>query len=150
MIPNSSDIDLLGPWAWKLMGASCWSPEGRTALGYVEDGEPKWAMIYDHYEKNSIQMHVAGDHPKYWSRRALQAVFEYPFYQLRVKKVIGIVNSENTRALSIHLRLGWQMEAVVKDVYDMGDMYILSMTQEQCRWLRGNDYGWERERTEAA
>lgn len=132
------------------MGADTWSPEGRTALGYVKDGVPKWAMIYDNYETASIQMHVAGDSPKYWSRQALQAVFEYPFYQLRVKKVIGICNSENTRALSIHLRLGWGLEAVVKDVYEMGNMYILSMTQEQCRWLRGNDYGWERERTRAA
>lgn len=150
MQPNSADIDLLGPWAWDRMGADTWSPEGRTALGYVKDGVPKWAMIYDNYETASIQMHVAGDSPKYWSRQALQAVFEYPFYQLRVKKVIGICNSENTRALSIHLRLGWGLEAVVKDVYEMGNMYILSMTQEQCRWLRGNDYGWERERTRAA
>lgn len=132
------------------MGADCWSPEGRTALGYVEDGEPKYAMIYDHFEKNSIQMHIACADPKYSSRQAFRAFFEYPFYQLRVKKVIGICNSENTRALSIHLRLGWQMEAVVKDVYDIGDMYILSMTQDQCRWLRGNDYGWERKRTRAA
>jgi RimJ/RimL family protein N-acetyltransferase len=98
-------------------------------------------MIYDHYEKGSIQMHVASDDPKYWTRRALHDVFAYPFYQLRVKKVIGVCNSENTRALSIHLRLGWELEAVVTDVYEMGDMYILSMTQEQCRWLRGKDNG---------
>lgn len=132
------------------MGSDTWSPEGRTALGYVEDGDPKWAMIYDHYEKASVQMHVAGSDPKYWSRRALRDVFEYPFYQLRVKKVIGVCNSENTRALSIYLRLGWQMEAVVKDVYEVGNMYILSMAQEQCRWLRGKDYGWELKRTRAA
>lgn len=133
------------------MGSETWSPIGRTAMGYVKDGEPKWAMIYDHYEEGgSVQMHTATDHPKYWSRRALQAVFEYPFYQLRVKKVIGICNSSNTRALSIHLRLGWKIDAIIEDVYEVGDMYILSMTQEQCRWLKGAEHGWISNRAAAA
>ena len=143
MEANSSDVEVLGPWAWKLMGNSTWVSEGRTAIGGVdEDGTPLWAVIYDHYEKGgSIQVHIAIDNPKHVTRRAIEHVFEYPFCQLGVKKVLGIVNSQNHRALTFDLRLGFQIEHIVKDAYDRGDMYILSMTQEQCRWLRGKDYG---------
>jgi RimJ/RimL family protein N-acetyltransferase len=151
-IRKTSDVDLLGPWAWKLMGCGLWDPVGKSALGELDDdGEIKWACIYDHYEEGgSIQMHIAVDNPKYVTRQAICSCFEYPFYQLRVKKVLGIVNSENSTALTFDLKLGFRVETIIKDAYDMGSMYILSMTQEQCRWLRGKDNGWISKRSRAA
>lgn len=147
-----SDVELLGPWAWKLMGAGVWFSEGKSALGALnDDGSPRWACVYDHYERDgSIQMHIAIDNPKYVTRQAISACFEYPFLQLGVRKVLGIVNSNNGSALTFDLRLGFELEAVVEDAYDRGDMYILSMTHEQCRWLRGNHYGWSSDSTAAA
>lgn len=132
------------------MGADCWTPVGKSALGEVVDGEILWACIYDHFESGSIQMHIAVDNPKYVTRQAICACFEYPFYQLGVKKVLGFVNSENHTALTFDLRLGFQIEHVIKDAYDRGDMYILSMTQEQCRWLRGKTDGIINQSSEAA
>ncbi len=150
--PNCTEISYLGPWAWKLMGQGDFHPHGKSCMGYVNDaGDPKWAVIYDDYEPGgSIQMHVAISDRKYVTRRAISTVFEYPFYQLGVKKVLGFVNSENANALSMDLRLGFKVETVIKDAYDRGDMYILSMTQEQCRWLRGIKHGQERQAATAA
>jgi RimJ/RimL family protein N-acetyltransferase len=147
-----SDVDLLGPWAWKLMGCGVWSPEGKSALGELnDDGTIQWAVVYDHYEEGgSIQMHIAIDNPKYVTRQAICACFEYPFLQLGVKKVLGIVNSNNDKALTFDLRLGFEIEAMVENVYKMGHMYILSMTREQCRWIRGKRYGIRSQRSAAA
>lgn len=152
MHPNSNDIQLLGPWVWDQMGSTTYSSTGKSAMGFVDDdGTIRWAVVYDHFEKGgSVQMHIALTDPKYVTRRAISAVFEYPFYQLGVKKVLGFVNSENLKALSFDLRLGFEVEAIVNDVYERGDLYILSMTQEQCRWLRGKDYGRQSQRTAAA
>lgn len=149
---HSNDIDILGPWAWKLMGSGVWSSTGRSAVGAVDgNGTPLWAVIYDHYEpEGSIQLHIAIDNPKYVARRAIQAVFEYPFSQLGVKKVLGIVNSTNEASMTFALRLGFTVEAIISDAYDMGSMYILSMTREQCRWLRGRDNGIISNRSAAA
>lgn len=149
---RTTDIEVLGPWAWKLMGSGTWHSAGKSGLGDVDDkGVPVWAIIYDNYEPGgSIHIHIAIDNPKYVSRRAIMDVFEYPFSQLGVKKVLGIVNSNNYAALSFDLRLGFHVETVISDAYDMGDMYILSMTREQCRWLRGQDHGISIERTAAA
>lgn len=134
------------------MGCEVWHPEGRSALGELDDnGEPLWAVVYDHYEeRGSVQMHIAIDNPKNVTRRAISSVFEYPFCQLGVKKVLGIVNSQNHGALTFDLRLGFTIEATIKDAYEMGDMYILSMTQEQCRWIRGDSHGWISKRSAAA
>lgn len=149
---HSNDIDILGPWAWKLMGSGVWNSTGKSAVGAVDgSGTPLWAVVYDHYEPNgSIQLHIAIDNPKYVTRRAIQAVFEYPFCQLGVKKVLGIVNSTNEAALTFDMRLGFTVEAIISDAYDMGSMYILSMTREQCRWLRGRDNGISFTRSAAA
>lgn len=153
MLPNSSDINVLGPWAWELMGQGIWYPDGKSGMGYVNpfSGKPTWAVIYDDYEEfGSIKMHVALSTPKCVTRRAISAVFEYPFCQLGVKKVLAAVNSENHAALTFDLRLGFQVEAVIKDAYERGDMYILSMTQDQCRWIRGKTHGKCEESSAAA
>ena len=142
-ISMNTNVDILGPWAWKQMGMSKWNSEGRSAIGELNAmGTPRWAVVYDHYEPGgSIQVHIAISNPKYVTRQAISAVFEYAFLQLGVKKVIGVVNSTNRAALTFDLRLGFEIEAVIEDAYDMGDMYILSMTPEQCRWIRGQHYG---------
>jgi RimJ/RimL family protein N-acetyltransferase len=134
------------------MGCGLWFPEGKSALGELnDDGTPKWAAVYDHYEEGgSIQIHIAIDNPKYVTRQAICACFEYAFYQLGVKKVLGIVNSENERALTFDMRLGFKLEAIIEGVYKMGNMYVLSMTRQQCRWLRGKDHGISIERSAAA
>jgi RimJ/RimL family protein N-acetyltransferase len=134
------------------MGCGTWSPVGRSVIGELnENGSPRWAAVYDHYEPaGSIQLHIAIDNPKYVTRQAIQRVFEYPFNELGVKKVLGIVNSTNEAALTFDMRLGFTVEAVISDAYDMGSMYILSMTREQCRWLRGQDNGIKCESSAAA
>ena len=152
MLPNSNDIDVLGPWAWETIGRGLWYSEGKSCMGHIDPtGKVIWAVIYDDYEEyGSIKMHVALSTPKCVTRRAIQAVFEYPFCQLGVKKVLATVNSENASALTFDLRLGFTVEAVIKDVYERGDMYILSMTQDQCRWLRGIEDGKREEGSAAA
>jgi RimJ/RimL family protein N-acetyltransferase len=145
-MPNGkllSSVDLLGPWAWKQMGEGLWFSEGKSAMGQIDAiGEVLWAVVFDHYEVGgSIQMHIAISDPKVVTRQAICAVFEYPFSQLGVKKVIGVVNSKNIKSLTFVMRLGFIVETIITDAYDMGDMYILSMTREQCRWLRGKNHG---------
>ena len=152
MMRRTTDIEVLGPWAWKLRGSGIWHSAGKSGLGEVDDkGVPMWAIIFDNYEPGgSIHIHIAIDNPKYVSRRAISDVFEYPFCQLGVKKVLGIVNSNNYAALSFDLRLGFHVEAIISDPYYMGDMYILSMKLKQCRCLIGKEHGISIERTAAA
>jgi hypothetical protein len=78
--------------------------------------------------------------------------FHYPFVQLGVKKLFGQVGIHKPEILKIDIQLGFKIEAVIKDVYPEGDMALLSMYKDDCRWLKvkprtiasqkGSRHGW--------
>jgi RimJ/RimL family protein N-acetyltransferase len=98
----------------------------------------------------SIAMHVASFREGWINRTLLWICFDYPFNQLKVKKIFGQVPEWNTKAYEFDKHLGFQDEAVIQDVYPQGNMMLLSMTRDQCRFLkmapralaRGNQDGW--------
>lgn len=114
-----------------------WLPGQGQCFG-VEDEEGRLVagVAFDNYNVAAIQIHVAALPGVNWvSRELLQRVFSYPFLQLGVKKLIGLVGSTNAAALRFDLALGFRIEATLKDAYPDGDLHILTMTQDRCRWL---------------
>lgn len=142
----TNNVAILGPWVWEQTGGGLWHSVERTGMGELDDdGNPLWAAIYeDYHPRASVRLNIAISDPKLVTRRAIGAVFEYPFHQLAVKKVFGHVCSSNVASLDFCRRLGFLVEAVVQDVYRTGDQYILAMTRDQCRWLRGARHGQTR------
>jgi RimJ/RimL family protein N-acetyltransferase len=62
--------------------------------------------------------------------------FDYVFNQLKVHKLIGIVASDNIKALRLDKHFGYIEEAVLKGCSKNGaDMHLLTMTRDQCRVL---------------
>lgn len=81
-------------------------------------------------------MHVASDGTKKWlNREFLRFAFVYAFDQMKVRKLIGIVPSNNEQALKFDLNLGFSEEARIKDAHPQGDLILLSMTRQACRWI---------------
>lgn len=111
-----------------------------TAIGLERDGELIGGVVFDHYNVQSIAMHVASSEENWLTRDFLRAVFGYPFGQLGVKKIIGLVDSNNHQARKFDENIGFQLEAVIKDAGRTGDLLIYSMTLQQCRFL-GERYG---------
>lgn len=117
-----------------------WLPGQGQCYG-VEDEESRLiaGVAFDNYNVAAIQIHVAALPGANWlSKELLQKVFSYPFRQLGVQKLIGLVGSTNAAALRFDLSLGFRIEATLKDAYPDGDLHILTMTQDQCRWLNVN------------
>ena len=87
----------------------------------------------------SINMHVAGFHPRWLNRTILAVSFDYPFNQLGVRKIFGQVPMDNVRAIAFNLHLGFEKEVVIKDAYPGPppgcDMQLLSMYKDKCRFL---------------
>jgi RimJ/RimL family protein N-acetyltransferase len=74
------------------------------------------------------------------TREFLFTIFDYPFVQLGVNKIIGTVNSINLDALKLDKNFGFEEEARIKDAFPDGDMVLLTMTKDKCRFL-GERYG---------
>jgi RimJ/RimL family protein N-acetyltransferase len=83
----------------------------------------------------SVSMHTAGFHPRWVNRVMLWVCFDYPFNQLRVRKIFGQVPEDNDKALRFNEHLGFKVEGKISDVYPDGDMILMSMYRADCRFL---------------
>jgi hypothetical protein len=105
---------------------------GDPAIGLERHGQLIAGTVYSNYSGRSICMHTAIER---MNREFLWYCFYYPFVQLKLIKVLGLVDSFNSAAIRLDEHLGFRREAVVKDAGRHGDLLIYSMTAEQCRWL---------------
>ena len=121
-------------WTADKTGGTYYAGSGQ-GIGLEKDGVLIAGVLYDNCTGRSIQMHVAGV-GNWLSREYLRVCFDYPFRQLGVKKLIGLVDSTNTPALKFDKHLGFVEEAVIRDAGKYGDLHILTMTRDQCRYLR--------------
>lgn len=138
-----TDKERIGPWVCERTKGT-WSPIDATAIGLEDDGELVAGVTYDHFNGASIAMHVASDGSRKWlSREFLEFAFSYPFEQLKVKKVIGIVPSTNADALRFDKHLGFVEEARIAQGYPDGDLIFLTMRRDQCRWIKEREDGIE-------
>jgi hypothetical protein len=97
-------------------------------------------------------MHVAAVPGARWmTREFLWVCFDYPFNQLRVNKILGLVDSTNVPAQRFDQNLGFVLEHSIKDAGKVGDLLVYSMTRQQCRFLEmGEKYGRKSLRTAPA
>lgn len=138
-----TDLLRVGPWVCARTGGK-FEPGCSSAIGWEEGGELRAGVLYDQYNGRSICMHVASDGSRRWmTREYLAYVFSYPFRQLKVKKILGLVDSTNENALSFDKALGFKVEHVIEDAGKTGSLVILSMSEADCRWLKlGARYSW--------
>jgi RimJ/RimL family protein N-acetyltransferase len=93
-------------------------------------------VIFNGYNpEGSVNIHMAGFQPGWATRELTREVFRYCFVTLRVKKVFALVPSDNTKALEINRRLGFNEEVVIADVFADCDLVVMSMRRDECRWL---------------
>jgi len=112
-----------------------YNPFSDIVISRVEDGELLGGVIFDGFTGPCIFMHQAGFSKHWISRDLLWVSFDYPFNQLNCKKICGTIPSSNQRLLAMNTKLGFKVEAVIKDAYPDGDMLVLSMNKDECRWL---------------
>jgi RimJ/RimL family protein N-acetyltransferase len=96
--------------------------------------------LFTDWNGGSIQLHLA-----LWGgfgamRPLIYLSFQYPFVQLGLKKIFGLVPEWNWKARNLDLRLGFKLEYTVDQVFATPEgvpsgLHILSMRREDCRWL---------------
>jgi RimJ/RimL family protein N-acetyltransferase len=104
---------------------------------YNETDRLLGGVLFTEYRGGSVAIHMAGFDPHWVNREMIYLAFDYPFNQLKVKKLIGLVPESNVRARNANLKLGFKDEYLLEDVYNgpMNGMYIMSMRREECKWL---------------
>ena len=99
-------------------------------------------ILFTDWNQGSVLMHFALFHPIGGScRELLWLGFQYPFNQLGVKKVFGLVPEWNEAARKLDLHLGFKIEYLISDVFNnpepmLNGMYLMSIRREDCKWLK--------------
>lgn len=120
-------------WITGVLGMQ-FSPYARF-IGQEIDGEVKAVVAYDNILDKSCEMHTAAIVPNWISKDLLWACFDYPFNILKVKVILASVASTNEEALRLDRHLGFIDKAYIEDAHVDGDLVILAMRRENCRWL---------------
>lgn len=126
--------DELGTWLAIRSGGSYVPGDGQY-IGLERNGKIVAVAGFDRYNKASVCGHIAVD-GSMMEKEWMRVCFDYVFNQLKVHKLIGIVASDNEKAIKLDKHFGYVQEAVLKGCSPNGaDTILFSMTKEQCRIL---------------
>ena len=112
-----------------------WFVESKTEKG---SSDLAVAVALNGFMGNVCQIHVAmAPNYNYSPKEMLQAAFRYAFETLGRERLIGIVNSNNEKAMVYDKHLGFEELTRIEGAHDEGgDIVIFSMTKEQCKYLK--------------
>ena len=130
----TDDDSIVAPWVMERVRDNF--PMGITgAIGVLDRGEMVAGVVFDHLTGVCVTATIAIDGKKL-PRRMIRAMFNYPYKYLGVDKILVYVNEANKASTKLAKRLGFTIEAVVEGVYADGSMFILSLTKQDCIWIR--------------
>lgn len=95
------------------------------------------SVAYERFTGECCNAHIASDGSRHWmTRRFLRAIFAYPFIQLGLARITGIVPASNAAALAFDLHLGFQIEGRCREALPGGeDAIIIGMLRRECRFI---------------
>jgi len=123
----------LGEWLVRILNFPL--PETTQCIGQIKDGNLVAVAGYTNFMPNACEMHIGSVGEHWASRDFLWAVFDYPFKKLGVKVILGQICADNTEALKLNRHLGFKVVAEIPDAHMDGDLVIMAMRKEDCRFL---------------
>lgn len=134
------DASRVGRFVCERTGSSYIEGTGQ-GLGWLHEGELVAGVLYTDFNGRSVCMHVAADGERWLKREYLRVCFDYPFNQMGVRKILGLVDSSNEKARRFDEHIGFRLEATISDAGRTGDLLVYSMTKDGCRWLKEKAHG---------
>lgn len=106
-------------------------------LGLERDGEIRAVVVFDTFSETDCCMHIASDGTRAWmSKDLLLSAFAYPFTQLRLLRVTGLVPADNEAALRFDEHLGFVREGYHPKAGPGGkDLISMGLLREACRFI---------------
>ena len=97
----------------------------------------EWVIGYTAFIGKTCQMHMVNLKGGYTPKELLKAAFDYPFNQCGIEKTLGIVNSNNEKAMEYDKKLGFTEKMRFDKLHDDGgDIVVFEMNKADCRWIR--------------
>ena len=110
-------------------------------VGWVDQNKLRICVGINAFLGKTCQIHVAFEPEWTFTPKTLMhAVFRYVFVTRDRELLIGIVNSNNEKAMKYDLHLGFsELYRIPKLHDDGGDIVILGMRKSECRYLKSEE-----------
>lgn len=110
--------------------------EDAVAIGLARDGEIIAACVFECFSQCDCSVHLASDGSRRWcNREYIVRCMAYPFLQLNLRRITGLVPARNKAALNFDLAFGFKQEGYIRHGMPDDDLVLLGMLREECRWL---------------
>lgn len=110
----------------------------KVAIGWLRDDDLTAGVFYDYFTGKSITATIAVANGAVMTKEFLFEIFKYPFVTLGVWKLIAYVAESNYKSQTLVEKMGFVKESSIADYYSDGDLFIYTMTRQQCRFLEKN------------
>ena len=103
-------------------------------IGLERDGRLIAGVTYEKFNGRNVFVHhcIEGR----ITRQYIWTICDYPFNQLKVERVTGHMPASNKKAIAFATKIGFRLEAVLKDAHPQGDLlYFVGRRNDFARWL---------------
>jgi hypothetical protein len=109
---------------------------GARGIAVADTRGVRGGCLYDGWLPNSVQCHVLADTPIVW-RRLLPHIFLYPFEQVGLGLLVGLIRASNARSLAMAQRVGFREGYRIRDGAALGeDLVLVELRREWCEYLQ--------------
>jgi RimJ/RimL family protein N-acetyltransferase len=127
--------DRIGAWVAQQVGQGAdWG--SFYALGVVEGDEVIAGVVINNFNGANATCHIAIAKQTKKIIPLFRAVCDYAFNYAKLKRLTGMVPSNEPHILAFDKHLGFEEEFVMKDGAPGADMHVLVMWPDTCRWLK--------------
>ena len=105
-------------------------------IGWARAGKLVAGVVYADWNGPNVVCHIAAE-GKYWATREyLWTIFDYPFNQLKAKRITVCVGEGNTDSRRFVEHLGFTLEAELAGAHSTGHFRIYRIFRDECRYLK--------------
>jgi|SRR5215831_13232104 len=110
-------------------------PDQKATKNPLEQEDVVGAVGYNGFVGRVCCMHSYLPKPYEMTREFIIESFHYPFEICNCVEIMGLVNSINHAARKLNARLGFEDKIVISDGAIDGDLIIMTLKKQDCKWL---------------
>ena len=107
-----------------------------VGIGWLRPSGIVAGVVYEDWNGANVVCHIAGEGANWLNREYLWTIFDYPFNQLRAKRITVYVSQGNEKSLKFVKHLGFRLEAKLEDASPTGCLHVFRMRRDECRWIK--------------
>jgi len=111
-------------------------PDNTVCFGQELDGELIGVAAFNNITPVLCQFHVTSKTPYWVTKDLLYKIFDYPFNKLKVKVILAPICKDNHKSLNFGRKLGFVKVADIPYAHQDGDLIVMAMKRDQCKWLQ--------------